>query len=88
MYKILIADDHPLFREAIHNVISDGFAGSEVMAPVRVLAWISGSAAMGVSANSRRAGQSVAIPTEVWRKSRRFMAAGIVTTNLIYRVIL
>lgn len=31
MYKILIADDHPLFREAIHNVISDGFAGSEVM---------------------------------------------------------
>ncbi|MGE8371782.1 MAG: hypothetical protein ACN6PC_10065, partial [Pseudomonas putida] len=21
MYKILIADDHPLFREAIHNVI-------------------------------------------------------------------
>ncbi|WP_120995546.1 response regulator transcription factor [Stutzerimonas urumqiensis] len=31
MYKILIADDHPLFREAIHNVISDGFVGSEVM---------------------------------------------------------
>ena len=31
MYKILIADDHPLFREAIHNVISDGFSGSEVM---------------------------------------------------------
>ena len=31
MYKILIADDHPLFREAIHNVISDGFEGSEVM---------------------------------------------------------
>lgn len=31
MYKILIADDHPLFREAIHNVISDGFAGTEVM---------------------------------------------------------
>ncbi len=31
MYKILIADDHPLFREAIHNVISDGFHGSEVM---------------------------------------------------------
>ncbi|MFV3288764.1 response regulator [Pseudomonas sp. NY11955] len=31
MYKILIADDHPLFREAIHNVISDGFQGSEVM---------------------------------------------------------
>ncbi|PXB97490.1 DNA-binding response regulator, partial [Pseudomonas aeruginosa] len=22
MYKILIADDHPLFREAIHNVIA------------------------------------------------------------------
>ena len=31
MYKILIADDHPLFREAIHNVISDGFPGSEIM---------------------------------------------------------
>jgi len=31
MYKILIADDHPLFREAIHNVIADGFEGSEVM---------------------------------------------------------
>ncbi|MDY7565087.1 response regulator transcription factor [Pseudomonas sp. RTC3] len=31
MYKILIADDHPLFREAIANVISDGFPGSEVM---------------------------------------------------------
>ncbi|MCK1785905.1 MULTISPECIES: response regulator transcription factor [Pseudomonas] len=31
MYKILIADDHPLFREAMHNVISDGFPGSEVM---------------------------------------------------------
>jgi DNA-binding NarL/FixJ family response regulator len=31
MYKILIADDHPLFREAIHNVINDGFPGSEVM---------------------------------------------------------
>lgn len=31
MYKILIADDHPLFREAIHNVIADGFAGSDVM---------------------------------------------------------
>ncbi|MGH8354902.1 MAG: response regulator [Pseudomonas sp.] len=31
MYKILIADDHPLFREAIHNVISDGFPDSRVM---------------------------------------------------------
>lgn len=31
MYKILIADDHPLFREAIHNVIADGFPGSDVM---------------------------------------------------------
>ncbi|WP_409284741.1 response regulator [Pseudomonas protegens] len=30
MYKILIADDHPLFREANHNVISDGSPGSEV----------------------------------------------------------
>lgn len=28
MYKILIADDHPLFREAIHNVIADGFPGT------------------------------------------------------------
>ena len=31
MYKILIADDHPLFREAIHNVIADGFPDSTVM---------------------------------------------------------
>ncbi len=31
MYKILIADDHPLFREAIHNVITDGFPDSHVM---------------------------------------------------------
>ena len=31
MYKILIADDHPLFREAIHNVIADGFPDSQVM---------------------------------------------------------
>ncbi|CDZ93357.1 MULTISPECIES: response regulator transcription factor [Pseudomonadaceae] len=31
MYKILIADDHPLFREAIHNVIRDGFPGSEIL---------------------------------------------------------
>ncbi len=31
MYKILIADDHPLFREAIHNVIQDGFPGSEIL---------------------------------------------------------
>src|SRR5450830_813423 len=31
MYKILIADDHPLFREAIANVISDGFPGSEAL---------------------------------------------------------
>ena len=31
VYKILIADDHPLFREAIHNVIADGFPGSDVM---------------------------------------------------------
>ncbi|MBY4675865.1 response regulator [Marinobacterium arenosum] len=29
MYKILIADDHPLFREAINNVIRTGFAGCE-----------------------------------------------------------
>lgn len=31
MYKILIADDHPLFREAICNVISSGFPGSELL---------------------------------------------------------
>lgn len=31
MYKILIADDHPLFREAIHNVIRDGFPDSEIL---------------------------------------------------------
>ncbi|MBB3104533.1 response regulator [Azomonas macrocytogenes] len=31
MYKILIADDHPLFREAIHNVVSDGFPGSTIL---------------------------------------------------------
>lgn len=31
MYKILIADDHPLFREAIQNVIRDGFPGSKIL---------------------------------------------------------
>ena len=31
MYKILIADDHPLFREAICNVISSGFPGCELL---------------------------------------------------------
>lgn len=31
IYKILIADDHPLFREAITSVIESGFAGSEVI---------------------------------------------------------
>ncbi|WP_100640957.1 response regulator [Marinobacter salexigens] len=30
-YKILIADDHPLFREAISSVIASGVAGSEVL---------------------------------------------------------
>src|SRR5690554_6755137 len=30
-YKILIADDHPLFREAISNVIVSGVEGSEVL---------------------------------------------------------
>lgn len=30
-YKILIADDHPLFREAISSVISSGFSGSEII---------------------------------------------------------
>jgi len=34
MYKVLIADDHPLFREAIAHVISDGFPDSEVMETV------------------------------------------------------
>lgn len=31
MYKILIADDHPLFREAICTVISSGFPESELI---------------------------------------------------------
>ena len=31
MYKILIADDHPLFREAIINVIEGEFPGCEVL---------------------------------------------------------
>jgi DNA-binding NarL/FixJ family response regulator len=31
VYKILIADDHPLFREAICNVIVSGFEGSEIL---------------------------------------------------------
>ena len=30
-YKILIADDHPLFREAISSVIATGFSGSEII---------------------------------------------------------
>ena len=30
-YKILIADDHPLFREAISSVISTGFDGSKII---------------------------------------------------------
>ncbi|PSF08240.1 DNA-binding response regulator [Marinobacter fuscus] len=30
-YKILIADDHPLFREAISNVIASGFEGTEII---------------------------------------------------------
>jgi DNA-binding NarL/FixJ family response regulator len=31
MYKILIADDHPLFREVFHTVITDGFRDSVVI---------------------------------------------------------
>lgn len=31
VYKILIADDHPLFREAISSVIASGFEGSEIL---------------------------------------------------------
>lgn len=31
MYKILIADDHPLFREAITNVIEKSFPGCETI---------------------------------------------------------
>ena len=30
-YRILIADDHPLFREAIARVVGDGFPGSELL---------------------------------------------------------
>ena len=30
-YKIPIADDHPLFREAISSVIASGFEGSEII---------------------------------------------------------
>ncbi|WP_286238441.1 response regulator [Neptuniibacter halophilus] len=31
MYKILIADDHPLFREAIINVIENSFSGCQTL---------------------------------------------------------
>ncbi|MBE0505631.1 MAG: response regulator transcription factor [Marinospirillum sp.] len=31
MYKILIADDHPLFRDAITHVIGSHFVGSEII---------------------------------------------------------
>ena len=31
MYNILIADDHPLFREAICNVIRSGFPGCSIL---------------------------------------------------------
>lgn len=31
MYRILIADDHPLFREAITNVIESGFPDTETL---------------------------------------------------------
>lgn len=31
MYKILIADDHPLFREAIINVIENSFTGCQTL---------------------------------------------------------
>ena len=31
MYKILIADDHPLFREAIINVIENSFEGCQTL---------------------------------------------------------
>jgi len=31
VYRILIADDHPLFREAITNVIESGFPGTETL---------------------------------------------------------
>ncbi|MDX5434146.1 MAG: response regulator transcription factor [Halomonas sp.] len=30
-YRILIADDHPLFRDAISRVVGDGFPGSELL---------------------------------------------------------
>jgi len=31
MYKILVADDHPLFRDAVINIISQTFSNSEVL---------------------------------------------------------
>lgn len=31
MYQVLIADDHPLFREAVARVIADGFPGSTLL---------------------------------------------------------
>ena len=30
MYKILVADDHPLFRDAVINIISQTFPESEI----------------------------------------------------------
>ncbi|MEH6452303.1 MAG: response regulator [Psychromonas sp.] len=30
MYKILVADDHPLFRDAIANIIAVSFASSPI----------------------------------------------------------
>ncbi len=35
MYNILVADDHPLFREAICNVIRSGFPGCTILETAR-----------------------------------------------------
>ena len=31
MYSLLVADDHPLFRDALQTVISGGLAGSQLL---------------------------------------------------------
>ncbi|BBM05528.1 hypothetical protein HAALTHF_21030n [Vreelandella aquamarina] len=31
MYSLLVADDHPLFRDALHAVISSGFTDAQLL---------------------------------------------------------